>query len=102
MRYSTPYLGVGGRRTREDDEGHGSTELATRTMTARYPGKCSATGAAIQSGDTIEYDRRTRQSRLVAKAQHYVSDVIQTSGGTFYRNKAGRCEDAPCCGCCTI
>jgi hypothetical protein len=32
----------------------------------------------------------------------YVSDVIRTSGGVFYRNKRGRCEDAPCCGCCTI
>jgi hypothetical protein len=21
---------------------------------------------------------------------------------TFYRNKQGRCIDAPCCGCCTI
>ena len=21
---------------------------------------------------------------------------------TFYRNVRGRCEDAPCCGCCTI
>jgi transposase-like protein len=31
-----------------------------------------------------------------------VSHVIRTTGGTFYRNKAGRCEDAPCCGCCTI
>lgn len=32
----------------------------------------------------------------------YVSDVFRTSGGTFYRNKRGRCEDAPCCGCCDI
>jgi hypothetical protein len=32
----------------------------------------------------------------------YVSDVFRTSGGTFYRNKRGRCEDAPACGCCTI
>jgi hypothetical protein len=32
----------------------------------------------------------------------YVSYEIQTSGGTFYRNYNGRCEDAPCCGCCTI
>ncbi len=31
-----------------------------------------------------------------------VSDVFTTSGGTFCRNKRGRCEDAPCCGCCTI
>jgi len=28
---------------------------------------------------------------------------IWTSGGReFYRNRAGRCEDAPCCGCCNI
>lgn len=32
----------------------------------------------------------------------YISHVIRTSGGTFYRNKRGLCEDAPCCGCCTI
>ena len=31
-----------------------------------------------------------------------VSYAVTTSGGTFYRNKAGRCEDAPCCGCCTF
>lgn len=28
--------------------------------------------------------------------------TIRTSGGEFYRNARGRCEDAPCCGCCTI
>lgn len=27
---------------------------------------------------------------------------IRTSGGTFYQNRGGRCEDAPCCGCCTF
>ena len=31
-----------------------------------------------------------------------VSYEVTTSGGTFYRNRAGRCEDAPCCGCCTF
>ncbi len=31
-----------------------------------------------------------------------VSYEVRTSGGTFYRNRAGRCEDAPCCGCCTF
>lgn len=24
-----------------------------------------------------------------------------SSGEVMYRNKRGRCEDAPCCGCCT-
>lgn len=31
-----------------------------------------------------------------------VSDHIVIGGQSFYRNKRGRCEDAPCCGCCTI
>jgi hypothetical protein len=29
-----------------------------------------------------------------------VSDIWNTGGREFYRNKRGRCEDAPCCGCC--
>lgn len=29
-----------------------------------------------------------------------VSHVWNTGGREFYRNKRGRCEDAPCCGCC--
>jgi hypothetical protein len=108
MRYSTPYRGVAGYRSREDDEGHSGHYLSTaapaKTMIARYCGTCAETGAVISPGDTIAYDRSTRRSVLVAKADsgRYVSDVIRTSGGTFYRNKAGRCEDAPCCGCCTI
>lgn len=34
--------------------------------------------------------------------QERLSYEIRTSTGTYYRNYAGRCEDAPCCGCCTI
>lgn len=29
-----------------------------------------------------------------------VSDIWRADGQEFYRNKRGRCEDAPCCGCC--
>lgn len=31
-----------------------------------------------------------------------VSDVYRTGGREYYRNKRGRCEDAPCCGCCNF
>ena len=31
-----------------------------------------------------------------------VSDEIRIGDQTYYRNKRGTCEDAPCCGCCTI
>lgn len=32
----------------------------------------------------------------------YRSNVYQFAGGAeVFRNKSGRCEDAPCCGCCS-
>ena len=107
MRYSTPYRGTAGHRSREDDEGH-TPGQAPRTMVAKYAGKCVVTGAAIRPGDTITYSKGAGSTLVSRAAQgapaegRYISDVIRTSGGTFYRNKRGRCEDAPCCGCCTI
>jgi hypothetical protein len=29
-----------------------------------------------------------------------VSHLWNSGGREFYRNRRGRCEDAPCCGCC--
>lgn len=74
------------------------------TMTARRPGTCARSGTPIRPGDTIDWNPRTRTAVLVAQPEEarYVSTVIRTSGGTFYRNRNGRCEDAPACGCCTI
>lgn len=85
-------------------------------MLARFPGTCSATGVRFPRGATIDYDRVSRTARLVNESKTeedgvnlakvfnpaYVSNVFRTSGGTFYRNKRGTCEDAPACGCCTI
>ncbi len=70
-----------------------------RTITARFPGTCVLTGQRINPGDEITHQRGVG-SVLVRRGS--VSDVIETSGGVFYRNKNGRCEDAPACGCCTI
>jgi len=65
----------------------------------------------------IVYDTATKTASLLSfegfEGRHnetgdyirpdYVSHVIDFgSGRQYYRNKAGRCEDAPCCGCCTI
>ena len=80
-----------------------------KTMTAKFSGNCSRTGQRIQRGQTIVYDTVSRTASLAdpdAPAyirDDYVSHVIDFgSGRQYYRNKAGRCEDAPCCGCCTI
>jgi len=37
-------------------------------MTARYSGTCRRTGSRIAPGDIIDYDRRTRSTVLVMRA----------------------------------
>lgn len=85
-----------------------------KTMIARFPGTCARTGAPIRPGDTIDYHgkgrsilraRASTQSSTGATDQNSNSqlvDHIVIGGRDYYRNRAGRCEDAPCCGCCTI
>jgi len=65
---------------------------------ARYPGKCAATGRPFNAGDLIDYTKK----RAVLIAENKSIEIRFASGDTFYRNARGRCEDAPCCGCCTI
>lgn len=43
------YRGVGGHRSRENDEGRQAP-----VETARFAGRCADTGAEIQPGDTIQ------------------------------------------------
>jgi len=72
-----------------------------KTMTARYPGRDAHTGRRFNAGAEIRYDTATRRAWI--PRDDYVSHVIDFGDGKqYYRNKAGRCEDAPCCGCCTI
>jgi hypothetical protein len=95
-----------------------------KTMIAKYPGTCLACGERIHRGDNINYwpkqgaahvscglpandedaaaglepgtlanDRRLAKQGLT---------VVRTSSGAVWtQNSRGRCEDAPCCGCCT-
>ena len=37
---------------------------------------------------------------MTQAARRYRSHYWRAAGREYYRNKAGRCEDAPCCGCC--
>jgi len=91
-----------------------------KTMTAKYSGRDAITGRAIQPGDEIQYCTATRRAWLSEPGDmgdyrddqqdvldhpsrynpNWVSNVWNSGGREYYRNKAGRCEDAPCCGCC--
>jgi hypothetical protein len=57
--------------------------------------ECPDCAAGVQSQDTehaLEISRGTATSY----------GVVTSTGWVGYRNRAGRCEDAPCCGCCTF
>jgi len=69
-------------------------------MVNRYGGDCEVCGAYVPaSGGTLHRVGRVWVVRHLACADGQARVVtIRTSGGEFYRNAAGRCEDAPCCG----
>jgi hypothetical protein len=90
-----------------------------KTMFAKFPGKCCRTGAPISPGDEIHFDTFTRQAWITDEDEHrgpfvtvlddsapysgrYISNIINTGSAELYQNKAGRCIDAPCCGCCNF
>jgi hypothetical protein len=87
-----------------------------KTMLAKYPGRCAVSGARINPGDEITFDTVSRKAWFTEPGDcqveaapvygrinpHNVSDVFRMGSREYYRNKSGRCEDAPCCGCCTI
>jgi hypothetical protein len=88
------------------------TQTMKKRMFAKFSGTCSRTGYPINKGDDIIFDTDTRTAYInddedggrltITTPTGYRSDVIQIGDREFYRNKAGRCEDSPCCGCCTI
>jgi hypothetical protein len=97
-----------------------------KNMISKYPGICRNCGESVQAGSSIVYhgkgngitcahcaalseeisedcagmERGTLASdrRL---ADRGLSVIRFSSGESFTRNRRGRCEDAPCCGCCT-
>jgi hypothetical protein len=71
-------------------------------MIARYSGTCARTGRAIKPGDVITFTAARKPVLVQQQHNAGVSDTVQFGDRTFYRNRNGRCEDAPCCGCCTI
>ena len=80
-----------------------------KRMNARYAGQCGECGQRFPAGASIDYDRNAPKG---LKAFHADCDnaatgenrimEITTASGTFYQREGGRCEDAPCCGCCTF
>ena len=85
-----------------------------KQMAAKYSGTCKHCGGGIAKGEQIEWSkgqgashadcarmRATKRTPMTGARVH----TVQFNGGdstVYTRNANGRCEDAPCCGCCTI
>lgn len=74
-------------------------------MSNRYPGRCYICGAYVpkHGGNCENINGRWVVSHLACKTSGK-SEVIYTrfsDGQEVYQNRRGRCEDAPCCGCCS-
>ena len=69
------------------------------TMISKYSGTCRDCGEKINKGDRINWSRATGAVHENCESGSMV--IRFSSGAEIYRNRKGRCEDAPCCGCCS-
>lgn len=79
--------------------------MNARTMTARFPGDCRGCRGPITPGDLIVNLGRGRNYHVNCNdpgGSEVIEFYFPSTGNRAYRNRKGRCEDAPCCGCCTF
>jgi len=74
--------------------------------TNRYPAKCAKCGGHVPRNAGKLAGKRGRRWLVVhlacGDADAPAVDTYVIGGREYYRNRNGRCEDAPCCGCCNI
>lgn len=68
-----------------------------RTMTARFAGTCRDCRLEILVGDPIVWakGRGARHTNC-----EHVAESGERADTRTWKQRYGRCEDAPCCGCC--
>jgi hypothetical protein len=85
-------------------------DAGARTVTCQAMACCEADGLTTEKAPTGPWDGPADQ-RITVRADKRIGDPAQTSprvivtrfnsGSTIYQNARGRCEDPPCCGCCS-
>lgn len=88
------------------------------TITAKFPSTCTACAGRILKGQTIEWVKGQKTARhtscadgggvaivggaaTTARAGRWSRYTRFAGGAEVFMNERGRCEDAPCCGCCS-
>lgn len=78
---------------------------AAKTVTCHGIECCDKDGLTTENPLTGPWDTRTDiRERTETRHGRPAATVVATtfnSGATVYQNSRGRCEDAPCCGCCS-
>lgn len=73
-------------------------------MVNKYKGTCVKCGSIVPAlgGKVFKQGGRWVVIHLCCEDQDHpgVSTTVFGDGTVLFRNKRGRCEDAPCCGCC--
>lgn len=75
-----------------------------RTITCTNIECCKAAGlteAKMLTFGSREMTEVRTATRWIPEDRGHVVVTRFAGGGVHYRNSRGRCEDAPCCGCCS-
>jgi hypothetical protein len=74
-------------------------------MVNKYKGTCEHCGGTVPAygGNLRKVGRRWLVSHLACQEQNGPAVHVTrfSSGAEIIQNARGRCEDAPCCGCCS-
>ena len=85
-----------------------------KKISLKYEGKCRECGAALAAGETAYWYGKGKVYGIGCHSAPKGKDawrrkltrenpglIILGNGTEIWQNPKGRCEDAPCCGCCT-
>lgn len=71
-----------------------------RIITLKFAGKCTDCGTKLVKGATAQWISRGIISGIDCHASSDELGIRWDSGRGVAVQRGGRCEDAPCCGCC--
>lgn len=80
--------------------------MTGKLIRLKFEGKCSDCGATLPVGEKAKWYGRGRVYGLNCHEKQAVKNgkigwiSTGSNGKEYYQNYSGRCEDAPCCGCC--
>jgi len=68
-----------------------------KTITSKFDSKCRRCGEAVYAGEKV----RWAKGRGVYHFSNVCGELLDSLEREMtHKEQFGRCEDAPCCGCC--